>query len=77
MKYFFIVIISDVNHIICHECFCFFSRWFCGMDVSFARNMLLAGDNKGTGYKFSLDGKLENQWRLHKNKIHHIEFSKK
>ncbi|ODN06330.1 DNA damage-binding protein 2 [Orchesella cincta] len=54
-----------------------YNRWFCSLDVNFPRSLVFAGDNKGLAYKFSMDGKLEGKLRLHKEKIHHCEFSKK
>ncbi|CAL8103985.1 unnamed protein product [Orchesella dallaii] len=54
-----------------------YNRWFCSMDVNFPRNLVIAGDNKGLAYKFSMDGKLVDTVRLHKDKIHHCEFSTK
>jgi hypothetical protein len=54
-----------------------FSQWFTALDVNFGRKFLLAGDNSGFAWMYDLNGNGKGSFRLHKGKIHHIEFSKK
>ncbi|MBN3292027.1 DDB2 protein, partial [Polypterus senegalus] len=49
--------------------------WYCSLDVSASRELVVTGDNVGNALLLSTDGhKIWNQ-RLHKKKITHVEFN--
>lgn len=49
--------------------------WYCSVDVNEQRRMIVAGDNVGNTQLMSYDGKKIFDFRLHKNKVTHTEFS--
>ncbi|MCL4126897.1 UNVERIFIED_CONTAM: hypothetical protein GTU68_010412 [Idotea baltica] len=50
-------------------------RWYTSLDVSFPGRAMLAGNNKGFVNLLTVDGELQWEKRLHKQKVKHIEFS--
>ncbi|XP_046633095.1 DNA damage-binding protein 2-like isoform X2 [Daphnia pulicaria] len=51
-----------------------YNNWYTSFDVSFTGGLLLAGDNKGYVNLLTKDGTPIWKQRLHKSKVHHIEF---
>nr|CAH0102826.1 unnamed protein product [Daphnia galeata] len=51
-----------------------YNNWYTSFDVSFTGGILLAGDNKGFVNLLTKDGTPVWKQRLHKSKVHHIEF---
>lgn len=49
--------------------------WYCSVDVHSGRKFVSAGDNVGKLQFLSYEGKKTFEFRLHKNKITHCEFS--
>ncbi|XP_067658160.1 DNA damage-binding protein 2-like [Haliotis asinina] len=49
--------------------------WYCSLDVSQARKVVVAGDNVGNTLMLSQEGKKIWSYRLHKGKVTHAEFS--
>lgn len=53
----------------------FYDFWYCSVDVHPGRKFISAGDNVGKLQFLSYEGKKTFEFRLHKNKITHCEFS--
>uniref|UniRef100_A0A8W8K3K2 DNA damage-binding protein 2 n=1 Tax=Magallana gigas TaxID=29159 RepID=A0A8W8K3K2_MAGGI len=53
----------------------FYDFWYCSVDVHAGRKFVSAGDNVGKLQFLSYEGKKTFEFRLHKNKITHCEFS--
>ncbi|KAK6472531.1 DNA damage-binding protein 2 isoform X1 [Huso huso] len=49
--------------------------WYCSLDVSASRQVVVAGDNVGNTVLLSADGKEIWNLRLHKKKVTHVEFN--
>ncbi|KAF7647803.1 hypothetical protein LDENG_00166480 [Lucifuga dentata] len=49
--------------------------WYCCVDVSISRQMLVTGDNMGQLFLLGLDGKKIFSDKLHKAKVSHAEFN--
>ncbi|KAI4875822.1 hypothetical protein NFI96_017156 [Prochilodus magdalenae] len=60
----------DCNHE--HHDLCY---WYCCLDVSVSRQMLVTGDNGGRLLLLGLDGKEIFSEKLHKGKVTHAEFN--
>ncbi|XP_029951936.1 DNA damage-binding protein 2 isoform X2 [Salarias fasciatus] len=61
---------QDCDHY--HHDVCF---WYCCVDVSLSRQMLVTGDNIGKLLLLSLDGQMIFTDKLHKAKVTHAEFN--
>ncbi|XP_056906973.1 DNA damage-binding protein 2 isoform X2 [Takifugu flavidus] len=61
---------ADCGHDYHNVCF-----WFCCVDVSVSRQMLVTGDNVGQLLLLSLDGQKIFSDKLHRAKVTHAEFS--
>ncbi|XP_036440791.1 DNA damage-binding protein 2 isoform X1 [Colossoma macropomum] len=55
-----------------HHSLCY---WYCCVDVSVSRQMLVTGDNGGRLHLLGLDGKEIFSEKLHKGKVTHAEFN--
>ncbi|XP_021366556.1 DNA damage-binding protein 2-like isoform X1 [Mizuhopecten yessoensis] len=49
--------------------------WYCSLDVHAERKLVVAGDNTGNVQMLSSEGQKVFDFRLHKSKVTHIEFS--
>ncbi|XP_052819734.1 DNA damage-binding protein 2-like isoform X2 [Mya arenaria] len=52
-----------------------FDHWYCSLDVCASRYLIAAGRNNGILHMMSTEGRKVFEFRLHKNKITHVEFS--
>ncbi|XP_076848414.1 DNA damage-binding protein 2 [Brachyhypopomus gauderio] len=55
-----------------HHTFCY---WYCCLDVSLSRQMVVTGDNAGRLLLFRLDGQKIFNEKLHKAKVTHAQFN--
>ncbi|XP_060551606.1 DNA damage-binding protein 2-like, partial [Ruditapes philippinarum] len=52
-----------------------YDHWYCSLDVNRERYLVVAGRNGGILHMMSTEGRKVFEYRLHKNKITHVEFS--
>lgn len=52
-----------------------YDHWYCSVDVNPGRYLVVAGRNGGILHMMSTEGRKVFEYRLHKNKITHVEFS--
>ncbi|KAL4221279.1 DNA damage-binding protein 2 [Mactra antiquata] len=52
-----------------------YDHWYCSLDVNTNRYIVAAGRNQGILHLMSTEGRKIFEYRLHKNKVTHVEFS--
>lgn len=52
-------------------------NWYTSLDISFTGGLIAAGDNKGFVNMLTKDGTVVWKEKLHRSKVHHIEFHNK